>query len=234
MATGRLRKKLLMFLAKFKSDFTMDALTLNNVSAILITKEEEYPQDVLRNVEAAGFGEIIIINKCEGIYRRYEASPAFPDLYVQDDDCIPDIKQIFSEYNGELITCGMTKHHIKFYTKSRICLIGHGAFFPGKLIDSLEVYRKQFGADTDYFFETDRIFTFLNFPQKRVETKPIQLDSSYGKDRLSMRTDHFMNLFRLEKKLMRFYSFTVSREKRFIGLVRYCYFLISRIFRRTT
>lgn len=208
----------------------MDALTLNNVSAILITKEEEYPIDVLRNIEAAGFGEIIILNKCEGIFRRYEAAPAFPHLFVQDDDCIPDIKQIFSEYDGELITCGMTKHHINNYSKSRICLIGHGAFFPVKLIDSLEVYRKQFGADTDYFFETDRIFTFLNFPQKRVETNPIQLDSSYRKDRLSMRTDHYMNLFWLEKKLMKFYSFSVSRENRFIKLVRYYYFLISRIY----
>jgi len=202
--------------------------TLNKVSAILITKEKEYPREVLRNVESAGFGEIIILNNCDGIFRRYEPTPAFPDIYVQDDDCIPDIEQIFSEYDGRVITCGMTEHHLKGYSKSRICLVGHGAFFPKKLIESIEVYRKQFGIDEDYIVETDRIFTFLNFPQRRVETKPLLLDSSYSKDRLSMKEDHYRNLSKLEKKLMKFYCLSLRSEKRVICFARYTGFLLQR------
>jgi hypothetical protein len=210
----------------------MENGALNKVSAVLITKEKVYPEEVLVNIESAGFGEVIILTECEGVFRRFEIITRFPDIYVQDDDCIPDIMQIFSEYRGKIITCGMTDHHIKVYGKSRICLIGHGAFFPAKLIESLEAYRNKFDRDSDYMIETDRIFTFLNFPQNRVETNPEQLPSSFTNDRLSMRKDHYRNLSILEKKLMFFYCFSVNRENPFLRVLRYLVFLYGRIIRR--
>ena len=188
----------------------MNINQINAVSAILITKEKNYPERVLKHVESFGFGEILIYTECDGIYWRYLHVPLFKDVYVQDDDCIPHIDKIFEEYDGEVLTCGMTPHHNAFYADSKICLIGHGAFFPRKLIAVIEKYKQIFGMDNDYFIETDRIFTFFNFPQKRLSLSVIHLPSSYNNDRLSMRKDHFINLYKIEKKLNELnYGFTI-------------------------
>ncbi len=178
--------------------------TLKQVSAILITKEKEYPEKVLVHVRTFDFGEILILTECEGIYRRFMCKPQFDDIYVQDDDCITEIDRIFKEYNGRDITCGMTPHHIGFYEKSRICLIGHGAFFPWKKINVLKKYKRIFGKDSDYLIETDRIFTFLNYPQLRISVPVINLPSYVNSDRLSMRKEHAENLTKVEIKLTKY------------------------------
>jgi len=182
----------------------MNINQIQQVSAILITKEKEYPERVLKHVESFCFGEIIICTGCNGIYARFIQEPLFKDVYVQDDDCIPQLDKIFEEYDGEVLTCGMTPHHNEFYANSKICLIGHGAFFPKKRIAVVEKYKLLFGMDDDYLIETDRIFTFFNFPQKRLSLSVIHLPSSYDNDRLSMRKDHYINLYKIEKKLIEF------------------------------
>jgi len=206
----------------------MISKSLDNVSAVLITKEAVYPGEVLRHIEAAGFGEIIIKKECDGIFHRFTGPTVFNDIYVQDDDCLPQIEKIFSEYTGAGITCGMTESHLKIYNKSRICLIGHGAFFPSVLRDSLDIYRHKFGEDEDFRIETDRIFTFLNFPQTRIETIPVQLESSFTPDRLSMRKDHYLNLDLLERKLFRFYCFNLSGKSMIRGQLEYLKFLAAK------
>lgn len=202
----------------------MSSISINKVSAILITKEKKYPQIILKNIDSAGFGEVIIKTECRGIFSRYNEEPRFQDVYIQDDDCIAEISKIISEYDGKTITCGMTKHHLNFYSKSRICLIGHGAFFPWSLVSSLDDYRKKFGSDEDYNIEVDRIFTFLNFPQRRVETTPLELSSSFDSDRLSMRKGHYKNLEELEEKLIRFYCFSSVKESLTKRILLYCRF----------
>ncbi|MBF0543026.1 MAG: hypothetical protein HQM08_01265 [Candidatus Riflebacteria bacterium] len=211
----------------------MKSLSINQVSAILITKEKEYPKQVLKHVESFGFGEILIQKESHGIYRRYIESPKFKDVYVQDDDCIPRIDQIFSQYDGEFITCGMTNHHIEAYRNSKICLVGHGAFFPWKRIDVIEKYKNNFGMDNDYLIETDRIFTFLNFPQNRIGLPLIQLVSSFSCDRLSMRKEHYKNLWEIEKKLNKFFYFSISRRPIFFNVLRYGLFIFSRSLKNT-
>lgn len=206
----------------------MDTGSLKRVSAVLITKEVLYPQEVLKHVEAAGFGEVIVRTGCDGVYHRFAQKPVFPDVYVQDDDCLPQIDVIFNGYDGNLITCGMTSRHLKIYSKSRFCLIGHGAFFPAKLIDSLEIYRKTFGEDDDFRIEIDRIFTFLNYPQVRIQTEPVQLESSFSPGRLSMRKDHYFNLDMLERKLYRFYCFGLRDQNRITGFFTYIIFLLRK------
>jgi hypothetical protein len=174
---------------------------LSQISAILITKEKKYPESVLEHIKSFGFGEIILLTECEGIFRRFEVKPRFSDVYVQDDDCISDIAAIYSSYNGKQICCGMTRHHLNFYSKSRICLIGHGAFFPWAKINVLKKYLRLFGKDHDYLIETDRIFTSLNYPQKRVEVDIMNLPSFDQPDRLSKRKEHADELTRIDKKM---------------------------------
>jgi hypothetical protein len=176
----------------------------SQISAILITKEKQYPELVLKHVESFGFGEIQIYTECDGIYRRFVNEPVYKDVYVQDDDCITPINEIFREYDGNHLTCGCTPHHINFYSDSKICLIGHGAFFPWARVAVLEKYKKLFGPDSDYLIETDRIFTFLNYPQKRIPVEVNHLPSSYQSDRLSMRKEHATNLQMVGEKLIKY------------------------------
>ena len=176
---------------------------LQQVSAILITKEEHYPEVVLSHITSYGFGEIRILTHCDGIFWRFLKEPIYNNVYVQDDDCITPIETIFEGYDGDKITCGNTQHHIGFYANSKICLIGHGAFFPWHRVHVLEKYKTLFGFDSDYLIETDRIFTFLNYPQKRIPIEVNHLPSSYNSDRLSMRTAHAANLQAIEEKLIK-------------------------------
>ena len=208
----------------------MDTLSINRVSAILITKEKEYPATVISHVKSYGFGEIIILTECNGIYRRFLIEPKYRDIYVQDDDCLPPIDLIFKQYDGNTLTCGMSPHHISIYRHSRICLIGHGAFFPYDRIKVLEKYKLKFGTDENYHIETDRIFTFLNYPQKRVAVELTQLPSSFNEDRLSMRKEHYSDLYQIEKKLIKFYYLSRSDHNIFYNIVLCKYFNWSHFF----
>ncbi len=175
--------------------------SLSRVSAILITKEKQYPEEVLKHVESFGFGEIQIHTECDGVYWRFEKKPRYKDIYVQDDDCTSEIDKIFKAYEGRKITCGSTDHHIQYYSNSRICLIGHGVFFPWRRVRVLKKYIKKFGFDDDYKIEIDRIFTFLNYPQVRISVSVILLENSYHSNRLSNRKEHAASLRTVENKL---------------------------------
>jgi hypothetical protein len=176
---------------------------LNRVSAILITKEKRYPESVLKHVESFGFGEIQVNTECDGVYWRFQNKPRFKHVFVQDDDCTAPIDEIFRSYDGIHITCGSTPHHIEYYSNSRIFLIGHGAFFPWKLVKALKKYTNHFGFDDHYRIEIDRIFTFLNYPQIRIPVPVSLLPTSFQSDRLSMRKEHAANLIALEEKLVK-------------------------------
>lgn len=185
----------------------MKPIDLKHVSAILITKEAEYPQVVLNHIESFGFGEVIIKTNCDGIYKRFDEKPGFEHVYVQDDDCMTEINKIFNNYDGNLITCGNTHHHINYYKNNKICLIGHGAFFPWHCTGVIVRYIKKFGQDQDFLIETDRIFTFLNYPQKRVPVEVTHLPTATSADRLSMRQEHAANLLLVEEKLIRYQGY---------------------------
>jgi hypothetical protein len=192
---------------------------LNRISAILITKEKQYPESVLKHVQSFGFGEIQVNTECDGVYWRFQKKPRFKHVFVQDDDCIAPIDEIFKSYDGIHITCGSTLHHIEYYSNSRIFLIGHGAFFPWRLVKVLKKYKTRFGLDDDYQIEIDRIFTFLNYPQIRIPVLVSLLPTSFQSDRLSMRKEHAANLMALEKKLIKwkFGSVSTSVGQNFIN-----------------
>jgi hypothetical protein len=210
----------------------MNKVSIHEVSAILITREKEYPERVLKHVESFGFGEILIQTECDGIHWRFAKEPKYKDVYVQDDDCIPQIDKLFEKYDGDLLTCGMTPHHIAFYSKSKICLIGHGAFFPWKRIGVIANFRSKYGMDNDYLIETDRIFTYLNFPQKRVELSVIELPSSIANDRLCMRKGHWTKLKQIEMKLDKFYCFSLSNHNIIFNIAIYLACIFSRVFKK--
>lgn len=172
-------------------------------TAILITREKEYPIEVLNSVKNADFDEIIVQTECPSVYRRYElALQAKNDLiYVQDDDCTIDIEALYEKYDGRL-TNAISDHHLNFYKDMGITLIGWGAFFPKKMVD-FDKYLRQYPIDSLFLSQTDRIFTYLNQPHNYVITKIHHLSTADGPGRMSTTPGHWNKLEIIRMRLQK-------------------------------
>lgn len=175
--------------------------TLQDVSAVLITKHPEYPSDI----SLEGFGEVIVKTNSPNVYERYaQAANAKHDIiYVQDDDCIIDYKTLFSKYNGR-ITNSMPAGRNNFYKKisgGRITLVGWGAFFPKHMLASFERYTSAYGRDFNFYREADRIFTWLNHPHNTIILPHIDLERFVAGDRMHADPKHFEYVNEVMRKL---------------------------------
>lgn len=134
---------------------------MQNVTAVLITRDEEYP----KQIALEGFGEVLIRTKSPSVYERYKlAREAKNDIiYVQDDDCTLDYAYLFNRYDGTL-TNAMTQHHFNAYNGSGCTLVGWGCFFPKSMLGVFDKYIERYGEDAHLLREADRIFTVLNQP----------------------------------------------------------------------
>lgn len=140
-------------------------MDLSKVTAVLITRDSKYPEQI----KLDGFGEVIIKTNCPNIYTRYtEAEKAKNDIiYVQDDDCVVDYRELAKHYNGKL-TNGITEHHQLYYHGTGVTLVGWGCFFPKEMLKNIQKYVDKYGKDAHLMRETDRIFTYLNQPHNSV------------------------------------------------------------------
>ncbi len=89
------------------------------------------------------------------------------------------------------ITCAMKLHHLDSYKNTRIALLGWGSIFPKSTIKVLDEYRKVYGEDHLFQRESERIMTWLAYPQQRLELPIIDLPSAFAPDRLSMQPGHY-------------------------------------------
>lgn len=167
------------------------------VTAVLITKEKEYPKDI----KLSKFDEVIIETECPNIYRRYELCLKAKNqiIYVQDDDCNIDIEELFKYYNGQL-TNAITQHHKDFYSKMGITLVGFGTFFPKQMVD-FKKYTDMWGEDKLLLSQADRVFTYLNQPFNSVVMNINNLPRATDISRMSTQPDHYINLERIKEKL---------------------------------
>jgi hypothetical protein len=139
------------------------------VSAVLITKEPEYPKLVLERIQTGFFDEVLIGTKSPSVYRRYQiAGQAKNDIiYFQDDDCFTNYQMLFKQYNGQ-ITNSMTKSFQDFYEPLGCTLMGWGSFFPKEMLRVFDRYIQVHDDDEHLLREADRIFTYLNKPFNTV------------------------------------------------------------------
>ncbi len=138
---------------------------MNNVTAVLITRDASYPKEI----EIKGFNEVIIMPHSPSVFERYlKANSAVNDIiYVQDDDCIVDYKELWKHYNGSL-TNAMTEHHREVYKGTGATLVGWGCFFPKAALSVFHKYINKYGLDHHLYREADRIFTVLNQPHNTI------------------------------------------------------------------
>lgn len=135
------------------------------ITFVGITREKEYP----KQIDTSWFDEVLIKTESPSVYERYLlAEQAKNDIiYVQDDDCIVDYKELWKHYNGGL-TAGITQHHHDAYMGSGVTLVGWGCFFPKSMLKNIQKYIDVYGKDAHLLREADRIFTFLNQPHNLV------------------------------------------------------------------
>ena len=195
-------------------------------TAILITKDNSYPQEVLSSLP--DFDEVLIYTNCPNIFGRYTlALKAKNDLiYVQDDDCIvEDIELLYAHYDGT-ITNFMQGSHTELYRGTGITLIGWGAIFPKHLIE-FSRYTNRYGMDEHFLREADRVFTFLNQPQNTIFGTIKNLDSASDGSRMWRADDHFQRLEKIIQKCFDLNATTFSNLS-LPFLVRRCTFLRSK------
>jgi len=164
-----------------------------HVSACLITKEDIYPGEILQRVAAIGFGELLVLTHCESPHlkqRLFEkASRDF--IFYQDDDCLAPIHELVTACKPSQITCAMKPFHLDKYRERRIALLGWGSIFPKSAIRVLDRYRAVHGEDHIFRRESERIMTYLHFPQQRLDLPITDLPSAFAPDRLSLQPGHY-------------------------------------------
>jgi hypothetical protein len=164
-----------------------------HVSACFITKDSRYPSVIIDRVMAIGFGECLFLTNCPSPHLKQSlfAKAACDYIYYQDDDCLASIEALLAAAVPDQITCAMKPSHLAAYKHSRIALLGWGSLFPKRTIHVLDQYRVVYGEDALYRRESERIMTWLSWPQRRLELPIDDLPSAYAPDRLSMQPDHY-------------------------------------------
>lgn len=169
-------------------------------TAVLITREKEYPKEVLDSI-TPHFDEMLIETECKSLHRRYDlALRARNDLiYIQDDDCIVDVISLFKHYNGQL-TNSISQEHYDSYDGLGITLVGWGTFFPKSMVN-FKPYLDKYGVNPLFLSQTDRVFTFLNQPFNSIITEIKHLPTASDETRMSTQSDHWSNLDRIIEQL---------------------------------
>jgi hypothetical protein len=172
------------------------------VSACFITKDAIFPREILINALSVPFGEVLILTHCDSPHRKQELfeKAKYDTVAYQDDDCIAPWVELLARSEPGIINCAMKTGHIAAYAKSRIALLGWGSIFPKSAIKVLDLYRAEFGEDHLYRRETERIMTWFNFPQNRMDLPIADLPSASAPDRLSNQPDHWNYIPMVEQR----------------------------------
>lgn len=163
------------------------------ISLCLNTKEHTYPKEILDHVLQLPWGEILILTHSDSPYRKHElfTKAKYETLAYQDDDAIVPWADIVELSQHGIINVAMKKGHYEAHKNSRATMgIGWGAIFPKAILKELKRYTDVYGEDEVYRRETERILTYLSYPQNRL-ILPIQdLPSAYNSDRLWLQPEH--------------------------------------------
>jgi len=171
-------------------------IPFEETAAVLITKDKTYPSTVLDHVRSFPFGLIFIATQCDGpgdryIQMCYNVSDYHNYMYFQDDDAICPIRSLMEQATPGVLTCAMKPRSLEEYKDTKACLVGWGAVADSQMVLKFlgGNWIMEFGSDV-FCREADRIFTYVNYPQRRLDLPIIDLPYATSKDRLSMQPNH--------------------------------------------
>ncbi len=172
-------------------------IDISKVSCCLITKEDRYPKEILEQIQKYPFGEILILTHSDSPHRKHElfAKAKFDLIYYQDDDAICPIVDLIEKSDVDRINVAMKQGHYEAYINTRATMgLGWGSIFHKDFLKTLSIYTDVHGEDEVYQRETERILTYLNYPQNRIVAEVEDLPSAMAADRLWRQPNH--NQFR--------------------------------------
>ena len=158
-------------------------IDLSKVSCCLITKDPVYPSEIIQHLSQYPFGEFLILTNSDSPYRKHElfAKTKHDLIYYQDDDAICPVKELAESANPDLINVAMKQGHFEVHKDNRATMgLGWGAIFPKVVLLSLKKYIDTYGEDDVFRRETERILTYLNYPQNRLVLPIVDLPSAYA------------------------------------------------------
>lgn len=176
---------------------------LSKVSACLITKDSVYPQVILEYMRLFPFGEFLVGTNCNTPYMKHLLfkRAKYELLYYSDDDCIAPINELATNSNPNMINVAMKPSHFESYKNTRMTMgLGWGSIFHKRILQSLKKYTDIYGYDEIFQRETERILTYLNYPQNRLILPIIDLPSAYNEDRLWRQPQHYDNIQIVEER----------------------------------
>lgn len=174
---------------------------MEDVTAVLITREVEYPEIVLERLTCTDFfKDIIIVTECPSVYHRYlaAAKAETEHIFVLDDDALVNFQVLWSKYDKERITNAMTLPFIEKYKDSGCTLVGWGCYFPKSMLSVFDKYIAKYGIDQHLLREADRIFTHLNQPWNII-VQPHE-DLFQHPDRMGYQPNHYKSAFEAIEK----------------------------------
>lgn len=183
---------------------------IENVSAVLITRGNRPLAQVL---ETLPFRDLVVWNAQylsptqvgAQMYGRYIAAASCKHkyIYVQDDDCVVEVRQLVSAYREGTVTCNMPLAKREEYKiiAPRVSLVGWGAMFHKSCLQVFNKYvDRQLPMDELFYREADRVFTYLNNVHQ-VEVPFRHLLHAYDEDRLGNQPEHLASLARIQERL---------------------------------
>ncbi len=144
------------------------------VTAVLITREKEWPADT--RLDFSFFDQVLIATECKSVWTRFELAMQARNahIYMQDDDCVVLTEALSHAYDGVHITNCMTENHYAEYAGTGETLIGWGSFFP-KWRVNFDRWTRVYG-NTYLDRAPERVFTLLNQPQHPVVLPILHID----------------------------------------------------------
>lgn len=176
---------------------------MEKISLCLITKNSIYPKEILDHVSQFPWGEVLILTHSDSPFKKYELfnKANFDIVAYQDDDAICPWLPLFQQYKPGIINLIMKAEHFEAYKDKRYTMgLGWGAIFPKQLLQSLTKYTALYGEDELFKRETERILTYLNYPQNRIILPVMDLPSAYAADRLWRQPGHYENIKIVEER----------------------------------
>lgn len=176
------------------------------VTAVVVTRGDVDLASVKRSLESF-HGVLVWDNSTQPDLRvsgRYcLANQALTEyVYVQDDDCIVDVKSLCAEYQPGELLCNVKPHHHQVYSRQYpgITLVGWGAICPRLMVNFVRYFTK-YPNDELFMRECDRIFTYLNREKTRVVHLGIEdLPHASGSERMGSEPRHGADLFEIYRR----------------------------------
>lgn len=168
---------------------------MEDVTAVLITRDVEYPNIILERLICTDFfKDIIIVTECQSVYHRYlaAAKAETEHVFVLDDDALVNFQFLWSKYDKKRITNAMPLPFIEKYKNVGCTLVGWGCYFPKSMISVFDKYIAKYGIDQHLLREADRIFTHLNQPWNTV-IQPHE-DLNQTQDRMGYQPEHYISM----------------------------------------